>query len=198
MTIVVDARSLEHTLQEILDVRPAQIRAGLSDEQLMQAAAGGQADFRAWLKVGGPLTLSDQMAEHVCGLFDIEVAEIFAGAWRTYEEIKRCARETRNDISRICEIALTEHDFVCEMKADVEVLVNGKKLTSIPFTISTTWNVQSLTLCLKRCGVYKVRSGTCDCTAEIKCADAAVWQRAVASISLPGELKFETPLMIDD
>jgi hypothetical protein len=185
------------SLQQFLNVTPAQLRTGLSGDVLAQAANSTRAEFHTWMSGTGATNLGDQMAEYLCDFLDTNLVEIFAGVWQTYEEIKRCAGETRMDTSRIAEVVLGDHAFSHELKLEIEVLLNDNQVASIPFTFTTTWTVKDLTLCIRRGGVYKVRGGTCQCSAELRCDEVLVWQCSTESLPLPGQLKLTTPILIN-
>ncbi len=168
----------------------------MDSKMLLAAARDDGKQFTTWMTQTQWPHLSVGVAEHVCDFLKENLVGVFAGAWAKYSELKRCAKETREDGSTM-DVALADHDFTYEMEPYVDVLLNGVKVADIPFKVAVTFTVSGLELFLKKGCVYQVRSGKLDCKAEIRCAQSVVWNRELAGVNLPGELHLSKPITLD-
>jgi hypothetical protein len=197
MALSTDTTVDGRTLQDFLAVTREELAASMNSKTLVAAAKDDDRKFASWMTQTQWPQLSDQVAGHVCGFLKENLVGVFAGAWAKYSELKKCAKETRADPKSTMDVALADHDFTYEIAPDVDVMLNGVKVASIPFKIAVTCAVSGLELGLKQGCVYQVRSGKCDCNAEIRCAEKTVWTRALAGVNLPGELNLTKPIVLD-
>jgi hypothetical protein len=196
MPITADATLDGRTLQEFLAVTRQELAARMSSDALVAAAKDNEKRFAQWMSSSHWPHLSDQVAEHLCGFLQENVVSIFAGAWSKYAELRKCAKETRDDPGSTLDVALADHDFSYEMKPSIDVLLNGQKVATIPFSIEITCAASGLELSLREGAVYRVRGGRCNCKAQILCSGFPVWERPLAGIDLPGELRLTRPIAI--
>jgi hypothetical protein len=198
MTIPAEALNESRTLRDVFGLTASNLSAGFDHGALNHAAKAEGAAFHTWMNGAGSQRLPKQMADHLCDALDVSLIGVFAGFWHTRNELRQCARETREDPSRSSEVDLADHAFVHELKVDVDVLLNSKRVATIPFVVETSCTVEALTLCLRHGAVYKVRSGRCDCEAQIRCAESVVWRHGPHQLSLPGEFALREPIAIDN
>lgn len=186
------------TLQEFLNVSREELAARMNSDTLVRAARDNEMEFANWMATTHWPHLTDQVADHLCGFLQENVVTIFAGAWSKYVELRRCAKETREDTKSTTDVALAEHDFKWEIDPDIDVLLNGVKVASIPFTIELACTVIGLELSLRQGSVYRVRGGRCNCKAGISCSGFPIWDRSLAGVDLPGELRLTHPVSLAD
>jgi hypothetical protein len=168
----------------------------MDSKMLLTAARREGKQFNSWMAQTKWQHLPEGVADHVCDFLQENLVGVFAGAWTKFAELKECARETRKDGGTM-DVSLADHDFTYEMQPHVDVLLNGAKVAEIPFKIELTCAVSGLDLFLKQGCVYQVRSGKCDCKADISCAETVVWTRKLAGVNLPGELRLSKPIPLD-
>jgi hypothetical protein len=185
------------TLQELLAVTREELAARMDSGKLIASTQDSEKKFSAWMTQTHWPHLSEQVAGHVCGFLQENLASVFAGAWNKYSELKRYAKQTREDATSTVDVALADHDFTYELSPSVDVLLDGVKVAHIPFSIAVTFAVNGLELALKHGCVERVSSGRCDCKAAILCADNEIWSRALAGVNLPGELHLAKPIALD-
>lgn len=185
------------TLRELLDVAPKDLTLRMNNKSLMAAADSDSGQLAQWIARGQSSNFSDQVAEHLCDALNDNLAGVFAGAWSKYTELKKFAKQTREDPTSTMDVALADHDFTHEIDCAVDVLLDGTKVASIPFALTVSCTVSGLELWLKQGCVYQVRSGKMDCEAEIRCAQTVVWTRALTGVNLPGELHLAKPIALD-
>lgn len=193
MTLNLDTTIAGQTLQGFLGVTHRELADSLDSKTLAAAARDEGKQFGRWMAETKRQGLSEGVADHVCGFLQENLVEVFALAWAKVAELKRCARETREEGTTI-DVSLTSHDFTYEIEPHVDVLLNRVKVAEIPFKIDLTCEVNGLDLFLKQGCVCQVRSGKCDCKAEIYCAETLVWTRTLTSVNLPGELRLSKPI----
>lgn len=181
------------TLEEFLGVTRKELEASLDNKMLVAAARYDRKQFSRWITETKWQGLPQGVADHVCGFLQANLVGVFAGAWAKFSELKKAAGETCNEGITI-DVSLASHDFTYEIEPQVDVLLDGVKVAEIPFKIELICEVNGLDLFLKQGCVYQVRSGKCDCTAEIHCAEKLVWTRKLPSVNLPGELHLSKPI----
>jgi hypothetical protein len=185
------------TVQEILAVSSAELAASMNSKVLAAAAQDEEKQFSSWVKKSRWPGLPGQVADRLYGFLQDDMIAIFAGAWATYSELKKSARETCEHPESTETVALAKHDFTYEIEPQVDVLLNRVKVATIPFQIGITCAVTGLELYLKQGAVYQVTSGSCDCKVEIRCAGKLIWERTVRKLDLPGELHLTKPIVLE-
>lgn len=196
MAVSAEATVDGRTLREFLAVTQQDLAARMDSKMLVASARDDGKQFTTWMTQTQWPHLSVGVAEHVCDFLKENLVRVFAGIWAKYSELKRCAKETREEGSTM-DVALADHDFTYEMEPGVDVLLNGMKVAHIPFKVVVTCTVSGLELFLKQGCVYQVRSGKLDCKAEIRCGESVVWNRELAGVNLPGELHLSKPIALD-
>jgi hypothetical protein len=185
------------TLRELLSVTRDELAACLNSDTLVAAARDNEKKFASWMATTHWPQLTSQIADHLLGFLEENVATIFLGAWSKYAELRKAARETLDDTKSTVDVALADHDFVWSIRPEIDVLLNGAKVASIPFTVELACAVTALELSLCKGAINRVNSGKCNCKAQISCADfPRVWERPLAGVDLPGELRLTHPITI--
>jgi hypothetical protein len=196
MSTLAEAIMNGHTLRGMLALTREELAAGMSSKTLMSVASDGDKKLAAWMARSESPHLSEQVAEHVCDALELNFVSVFSSAWAKYSELKKCAKETRDDARSTMDVALADHEFTYEMESAVDVLLDGVNVASIPFKFAAVCTVSGLELFLKKGCVYQVRSGKLDLKAEIRCAENVVWTRALAAVTLPGALQLDEPIAL--
>jgi len=196
MPVTIDAALDGRKLKDFLNVTKAELAQKLDGHKLLEAEGDEKKQLIARMAETQWRLLPDQVAEHVCGFLEDNVVDIFAAAWSQFYELKRHARETRDDAKTTMDVALADHDFTYEMEPSVELLLDGVPVKTIPFRVAMTCTVEGLVLGLKQGAVYRVRSGHANSNAEIRCAGKVVWERPLFGTNLPGELRLAKPLVL--
>jgi len=198
MALTTEASVDGRTLQEFLAITQQELASRMNSDMLVAAAQDKKKQFSEWMSLTHWPHLSDQVAENLCGFLQENVVGIFAGAWSKYAELRKCAKETREDPNSTIDVSLADHEFTYAVAPAVDILLNGEKVASIPFSIEVTCKVSGLVLSLKQGAVYRVRTGKCNCTTQILCAGYSVWDHPLANIDLPGELRLSKPVTLVD
>lgn len=185
------------TLRELLSVTREELAARLNSDTLVAAAHDNEQKFASWMASSHWPQLTSQVADHLLGFLEENVVTIFAGAWSKYVELRKAARETLGDTKSTVDVALADHDFIWSIRPEIDVLLNGAKVASIPFAIELACAVSALELSLSKGAIKRVSSGKCSCKAQISCANfPPFWERPLAGIDLPGELRLTHSITI--
>jgi hypothetical protein len=196
MPVTIDSTLDGRKLKEFLNVTKAEIAERLDGRALVEATNNEKEKLIGRMAETQWKLLPDQVAEHLCNFLGENVIDIFAAAWSQLYQLKKYARETREDPKTTIDVELAHHEFTYEMNPSVELLLDGVPVTTIPFHVAMTCTIDGLVLGLKEGAVYCVRSGHCDTDAEIRCADMVVWERPLFRTDLPGELTLTKPLVL--
>jgi hypothetical protein len=196
MALDLDTTIDGQTLEDFLGVTRKELEASLDSRTLVAAARDEGKQFSRWITETNWQGLSQGVADHVLDFLQDDLVGVFAGAWSKFTELEKCARETRKEGTTM-DVSLASHDFTYQIEPHVDVLLDGVKVAEIPFKIELTCEVNGLDLFVKQGCVYQVRSGMCDCKAEIHCAEKLAWARNLASVNLPGEIHLSKPIPLD-
>lgn len=184
-------------LRSLLSVTREELAARLDSDTLVAAARDNEKKFASWMVSTHWPQLTGRVADHLLGFLEENVVTIFAGAWSKYAELRKAARETLEAEKSTVDVALADHDFTWSIRPEIDVLLNGSQVASIPFTIELACAVSALELSLCKGAINRVSSGKCSCKAQISCADfPPVWERPLAGVDLPGELRLTHPITI--
>ncbi len=183
----------ERTFCDLFSLTPQALAACLDDPTLQRAAQNGTR-LAQWMVATPRHPARDEVAQHVCEALSDSLVSVFAGAWSKYSELLSCAKETRDDPKSSMDVALADHDFAYSFDTSVDLLLDGKRVASVPFSFAATCTVSGLELSLKKGCVVGVRAGKLECSAQILCASQQVWTRTLPSVDLPGELHLAHPV----
>ena len=105
-TPVMDLAVEGRTLTSLLELTREDLAAGLNSDALVAAGKDQKAAMDAWMQRADAKTLRLQIADHVCDALKVSLVNVFAGAWAKYYELRKCARETRDDPASTTAVAL--------------------------------------------------------------------------------------------
>jgi hypothetical protein len=184
------------TLADLMGASEKALAAGLSAPVLREAAQSAAGREAAWGAMLARPGLAGKVAGSLCGVLQEDMVGLFAGAWAKYYELRKCAKETLSHAGQPATVVLAEHDFTYAFEPSVVVTVNGVQVAEIPFQVALTVSVEGLELELCDGFVRRVTAGTCAGKGTIRCKDAVVWERALGSRDLPGDLVLKKPLRL--
>ncbi len=184
------------SLSHLLGATKQTLASGLTDKVLAHAVRSDSAELAAWAKTASWSGMPDVIASHLMGFLQQDALGIFIGAWSKSAELLRCASESQAHPADTSSVALTQHDFSYSMQPAIDVLLDGKRLGAIPFTIQLQCEVDGLELMLQAGELKAIRCGTCNLSAGIDCAGQAIWHYPAREINLPGEFRFTKPVRL--
>lgn len=184
------------TLQQFLGVTEAEISAGMTKDVIHAAAVKDSAKLAEWVHTTTWSGMQGELAQKAMGFLQDDTAEIFAGAWSRFADLKDCVEETRKDATLTSAVVLADHEFTYSLEPEVEVLVDGVHLGRFPFHVELTCAVSALELQVQHGAISAIRCGHCDGRASISLAGTEIWKRALAHLDLPGELRLQKPLSL--
>jgi hypothetical protein len=182
------------TLQSLFGVTTGELASRMNTQLLLSAAHDDAGKFSSFLRDTQWPQLSNQVAGHVCNFLSQNLVDIFSGAWNQYAELRKYAAQTLADPHTTASVALATHGFTYTLAPSIEVQLDHVDVAKIPFALSATFAVTALELALKAGAVAAISSGTCDCSAELLCAQTPIWSRTLKSIDLPGILHLTHPI----
>jgi hypothetical protein len=183
------------TLQSLLRISSKDLANGLDKDTLLREARQ-DGSFSKWLAQTQWPSLSESAASSACSLMSNNVVDIFAGAWSKFSELTKCAKETVKHPGSTSDVVVGDHDFTYENKPALEILLDGKSVGEIPFTVGVTFTVNAMVLTITSGCVTKVLVGRLKWSAYVKCGSKEVWSHELGELDLPGELKLHDPISI--
>ena len=186
-----------HTLQEFLHVTREELAAHIDTSAVSHAAeAAGSSLQKLPEQLSKWPQLSGTLAEHLCGFLQENAVTVFAGAWATYAELRKQARETLEDKSSSATVALGDHDFTWAVDPAIDVLWNGQRMFTLPLGIEMACTVSGLELTLREGAIHAISSGKCNSRTNILCAGYPMWERTLVNVDLPGTLRLAEPIAL--
>src|SRR5215472_4420363 len=116
MTLTIETTLDGGNLKDFLNVTKAEIAEKLDGRALVDTASEEKKQLVARMAETQWSNLPDQVAEHVCGFLEENIVEIFASAWSHFHELKKQARETRDNTKTTTDVELASHEFSYEME----------------------------------------------------------------------------------
>jgi len=185
------------TLQSFLQVTREELAAHIDTAAIKRAAqTAGQTARQLPEQLTKWPQLSGSLADHLCGFLQENAITIFAGAWSTYAELRKQARETLEHKDTSSTVALGDHDFTWAVDPAIDILWNGQRIVTLPIAIELACTVSGLELTLREGAIHAIASGQCNSKANITCAGYPMWERALVNVDLPGALHLEHPIAL--
>jgi len=182
------------TVQTFLGATQAAVSAGMTKDVVHAAAKKDSAKLAEWVQTTTWDGMQSDLTQKLTGFLQDDAVGIFADVWGRCVELKHCVDDTRRDSALTSAVVLADHDFTYTLEPEVDVLVDGVKLGRFPFHVELTCTVAGLELQVQHGAIAAIRCGHCDGTAAISLAGTQIWQRTLAHLDLPGELRLTKPL----
>jgi len=184
------------TLEQLFHVSKDSLTARIDSAEVLKSVRDDHHQFSKWMEETHWSGLSSAMASHLCDHLQDSIIGIFAGAWKKFMDLRKCALETNDDESATSNVSLADHEFSYEIKPCLDVELNGKKVAEIPFTIAALFNVSGLELGLRKGCVNHLRTGKCEFAGTLLLAEQELWRSPSATLDLPGEFHLMKPIRL--
>ncbi|GAA1400787.1 hypothetical protein [Catellatospora coxensis] len=125
---------------ELIPGRPGQAAGELEAAAERLAGAGLVADQPQ----APAAALARAVMTKIAELLDIEVSDMFVGAWRTRSALLTAARETRDQPGLRREVSIRSFTMPWEYEADVDVVVGGSVVTTLTAAVTLQLTVTAL------------------------------------------------------
>lgn len=146
-------------------------------------ALGDRRVLRSFGKVFGRLTSAgsravyQRIAEVAAELADVDVADVVAAGWRRHTALADAARRTLHDPGSEELVDLATHHIRSVHRPQVEVLVDGVTVGSVPFVLQLGVKVEALVAVVRAGRLAEIRFGRGRLMASLSCVDVTIAAR---------------------
>lgn len=165
---------------------------GLSPKRLSliessEAIASLKEILRKEARVKWPAALG-KIAEKVPDILDIGVPDILVSAWSKSRLLAKYRDREKYPPQETFLVPLAEHTINSEHHPFLEILVNGKSVGKIKFTITLSLKLEGIVLKIQDGRIREAATGTCQGKGALKYENHVILEKAAGSISLPGSI----------
>lgn len=172
---------------------PSQLAAGLEAKDFaeIESKIAALAEPIPWSRV------QSEIASLVSGALNTTVLDAWISAWKSYQEIKNDAEESRKSPEAVVLSRLAEHSIDSTLHPYVEVLLGPKLLGKITFDVTLTTLLKGLLLGLKNGRIVFLQLARCEWSGSIATKGINLLERKLTKLDLPGRitLKHSLPLV---
>ena len=119
------------------------------------------------------------------GLLDIDLIDLLIAGWRQERDLTSAARRTLKVHGSSELVRLGTHRVQAAREPSVKVLVNGRLIATVQFSVSVVFEVTALLAGISAGLLVEVHAGRCDLTATLA-IDGVEVASGQASLELPG------------
>jgi hypothetical protein len=148
---------------------------------------------------GSALRIVDcEIATVAAGLLDIDLGDALVSAWRKYSAMTEAAERTLAVPGSEEVVVLTSHRVACTYQPQVELLVDGKKITTFEFDMTVVLDLDGVVAVVRLGELVALRCGDCTITATLKLKEATLAQKqGHRDLGLVVPLESPLPLLSD-
>lgn len=146
-------------------------------------ALGDHRVLRPWGEALGRLTsagsraVCHRIAEVAADLADVTLGDVVVAGWRRYAALANAARRTVHDPGSEELVDLASHHIRSVHRPQVEVLVDGLPVGSVPFELELDVVVQALVATVRAGRLAEIECGHGRLTASLSCVDFTIAAR---------------------
>jgi hypothetical protein len=118
-----------------------------------------------------------QLARISAEVLDIDLALVLLGAWSRYAALKEAGRRTAAAPESEELVELLSHRVTVDHQPSIDLLVNGKRVATVRFSLQLQVTVDALTATIRRGRLIGLRAGRCDFEASVSIAGNTVARR---------------------
>lgn len=189
-------RNLEElTIRDLfsLSSEASELAAGLEAKDFaeIEGKIAALAEPIPWSRV------QSEVAGLISAALGTTVLDAWACAWRTYQEIKNDAEESRKSPDAVVLSRLAEHSIDSTLHPYVEVLLGPKTLGKITFDVTLTTLLKGLLLGLKNGRIVFLELARCEWSGSVATKGINLLEHKLTKLDLPGRitLKHSLPLL---
>jgi hypothetical protein len=137
------------------------------------------------------------MGARVLDLLDINVVDVLLGGWKAHREVRRELELTAADSTRRAVVELAHHSIESTHTPAIELRTHGRKLLELSFPLELLFEIEAVTLTVRRGAVSEVRPGGVKVRGTMQLENTVVLERQLSELTLPGRITFDAPPTTD-
>jgi hypothetical protein len=108
-----------------------------------------------------------QLGDAATRLLELDFTDILSAGWRKHEALRNAARRTLQDPGTEELVAMANHKVSLAHDPYLELLVDGRRVTSINFQLGLEFEIAALVMIIRSGHLIAVRAGTCKVHASL-------------------------------
>ena len=132
-----------------------------------------------------PGALVEAVTAGLDALLDIEFATIIAAAWAKVELLQQYRDSTKYPPDEVVMVTMAEHVIESSHSPSLELLINGKRVDSLPIEIRVQLTIEGLALKVQNARIMEIRPGTCTGSGKIVCKEVVLAEEETRALTLP-------------
>jgi hypothetical protein len=129
------------------------------------------------LSGAGQAALGGEVAAAIGRLLDIDLGGLLVEGWRTGTALRTAAHATLAEPGSSEVVELARHRLTSTYRPHVDLLVEGRQVTSLPVELTLVFDVHSLVATVRGGRLVGLQCGQCELTATLSAAGATLAQR---------------------
>jgi hypothetical protein len=167
MTIVETARPLiarAFLFQDATEADAGEVLANrLGERHVARSALGGLGRLS-----GSALrAVNRELATAANGLIELDLGDALVSGWRKYSDLTRAAERTLAVPGSQEVVVLASHRVIWTNRPHIDLLVDGKKITTIDFELQMVFDVHGVIAVVRLGELVALRSGDCTIAARL-------------------------------
>jgi methylglyoxal synthase len=136
----------------------------------------------------GPVT--DAVTSGLNQALTLELGDVLGKAWGGAAQVKAAIAATKKNAEAVAFVPLAPHRIATTHKPNVELLMAGAKISSLPFNVVLAMDLRGVELEVRGGRIVATRSGVMVGEGSILFSGAPILKAQTPSLPLPGKLKF--------
>lgn len=136
----------------------------------------------------GPVT--DAVTSGLNQALTLELGDVLGKAWGGAAQVKAALAATKKDAEAVAFVPLAPHRIATTHKPNVELLMAGAKISTLPFNVVFAMDLKGVELEVRGGKIVATRSGVMVGEASILFSGSPILKAQTPSMPLPGKLKF--------
>jgi hypothetical protein len=121
-------------------------------------------------------------------LLNLNVVDVLVNAWQKYMQIEQYADPKKHAPEETILVPLATHTVSSEHHPCVKILLQGREVGSIEFTLEFALTLESFVLVIKNGKVAEIRTGSGKGEASLSLRETELWKKELAPVHFPGNI----------
>lgn len=129
-----------------------------------------------------------EVAAATDGLLAMNLGDVVAAGWKTYDALIQAARRTRDAATPEEIVALATHQIESSHHPTVEVFIDGRSIATIEIELKIVFSIAGVLAVVWRTRLTEIRSGTCTVSGSLAMQQTIITRRQ-RQFDLPGAIR---------
>ena len=130
----------------------------------------------------------DEVKDKVGDLLDIDIADIFLGAWKKAKMLDQYLDKKKYPPGESALVSLVKHSIKSDHHPYIEMVINDVAVGKVHFDIGVEFSLEGATLKVQDGKVMSIAVGTCTGKGKLGLQGAALIEEKTKPIKLPGTI----------